>query len=256
MIFESDIGFRDRSGVGLLKLFRRMCEEGEVVETAEVRYLKWSIGEGLELWAKFEDGEPQLLPYPFYAGEARMKVALLEKTPRHNPIRADGAFRCRGSAIAGANWVAGRNPFVFDTPNYRSYDGLSLPRVCAVQLAAFAFDMTGYETEEEYDEAYPPDEEGYCWDYKHFVPACMTTPRGEGGELQIASAEISGFVKDTAILTNPITGYDFCWARVETIGGEVDVVCAPDRLSGYLVKGGIAATTCYLYGRLIEDDSN
>jgi hypothetical protein len=256
MIFESDIGFRDRSAAGLLKLFRRMCEHGEVVEAAGTKYLKWSIGEGLELWAKFKDGEPEPLPYPFYAGGARMKVALLEKTPRQKPLRSDGAFRCRGCAIDGGNWVAGRNPFVFDTPNYHIYDGLSLPRVNAAQLTAFAFEMTGYETEEEFDEAYPPDEEGFCWDYKHLVPACMTTPRGEGGELQVASAEVSGFVKDTAIITNPITGHDFCWARVETIGGEVDVVCAPDRLSGYLVKGGVAATTCYLYGRLLKDDSN
>lgn len=256
MIFESDIGFRDRSAVGLYNLFRQMCEKGEVIETTGMTYLKWSIGEGVELWAKFKDGEPEPLPYPFYAGESRMKVALLEKTARREPLRGDGAFLCRGRAIAGANWVAGRNPFVFDTPNYHIYDGLSLPRVQFVQLTAFAFNMLGYETEEEFDEAYPPDEKGYCWDYQHLVPACMITPRGECGELQVASAELSGFVKETAIITNPFTGHDFCWARVETIGGEVDVVCAPDRLSGYLVKGGIAATTCYLYGRLIKDDSN
>ncbi|MFL6336670.1 MAG: hypothetical protein ACJ754_25495 [Pyrinomonadaceae bacterium] len=256
MIFESDIGFRDWSAAGLLKLFRQMCEEGKVIETAGIKYLKWSIGEGVELWAKFKDGEPELLPYPFYAGGSRMKVVLLEKTPRLQPVCGDGAFFCRGSAIAGANWAAGRNPFVFDTPNYHIYDGLSLPRVTAVQLSAFAFEMSGYETGEEYDEAYPPDEQGFCWDYQHFVPACMATPRGEGGELQVASAEVSGWVTDTAIITNPITGHDFCWARVETVGGEVDVVCAPDRLSGYLVKGGVAVTTCYLYGRLIEDDSN
>jgi hypothetical protein len=116
--------------------------------------------------------------------------------------------------------------------------------------------MAGFENEDEYDEAYPADEQGYCWDYKHFIPALMLNPRGEGGELQSASAEVSGWVSDTAILTNPVTGLDFCWARLDTIGGEVDVVCSPDRLSGYLVKGGLAASNCYLYGRLIEDDSN
>jgi hypothetical protein len=74
--------------------------------------------------------------------------------------------------------------------------------------------------------------------------------------LQPACTEVSGFVRDTGLITNPLTGHDFCWARVDTIGGEVDVVCSPDRLSGYLVKGGIAATSCYLFGRLLEDDSN
>ncbi|HEX7313636.1 MAG TPA: hypothetical protein VF297_06930 [Pyrinomonadaceae bacterium] len=256
MIFESDIGFVDRSAVALLNLVRQVCEHGEVIETAAMKYVKWSVGEGLELWLRFKDGEPELLPYPGFAGGSRMKVALLEKTPRQEPLRGDGAFYCRGRACAGANWVAGRNPFVFDTHNYHAHDGLSLPRVCTIQLTAFAFNMTGYPTEEDFEEAYPGDEQGFCWDYKHFIPLCMTAPRHEGGELQEASAEVSGYVTDTAIITNPVTGHDFCWARLETIGGEVDVVCSPDRLSGYLVKGGLAATTCYLYGRLIDDDSN
>lgn len=238
MIFESDVGFRDTSAAAILETVRQMREHGEVVETAGMKYLKWAVGEGLELWTRFKDGAPEPFYYAYYAGEARMTVALLEKTPRREALRADGAFLCRGRGCAGAGWVAGRNPFVFDSPYYHRYDGLSLPRVGEVQLTAFAFKMKGYETEEEYDEAYPADEAGYCWDYKHFVPVCMVRPRGEGGELPEASAEVSGFVMDAGIIANPVTGHDFCWARVETVGGEVDVVCAPDRLSGYLVKGG------------------
>ena len=256
MIFESDVGFRDRSAAGALEILQRMCEHGEVVEAAGMRYLKWAVGEKLELWARFNDGSFGPLFFPYYAGDSRMKVALLEKTHRRNPLRADGAFFCRGSGCAGADWVAGRNPFVFDTLDYYRHDGLSLPRLHAVQLTAYAFEMTGYESEDEYDEANPADEEGYCWDYRHFVPLCMSTPRGEEGELQDACAEVSGYVRDTAIITNPLTGGEFCWARVETIGGEVDVVCSPERLSGYLLAGGVAVTSCYLFGRLIEDDSN
>ena len=83
------------------------------------------------------------------------------------------------------------------------------------------------------NEAYPADENGYCWDYKHFIPQCMVEPRGEGGELQDACAEISGFVRDTAIVTNPLTGYDFCWARVETIGGDVACVVTAMGVVGF-----------------------
>jgi hypothetical protein len=256
MIFESDVGFRDRSSAGILKTFLQMCEHGEVVETAGMKYLKWAVGERLELWTRFKDGNPEPLFSSYYAGEARMTVAVVEKTPRREAIHTDGAFLCRGRGCAGANWVAGRNPFVFDSLYYHRYDGLSLPRVDAVQLTGYAFEMAGYETEEEYDEAYPANEQGYGWDYKHFIPACMTQPRGEGGELPGAGAEVSGFVLDTDIITNPISGLEFCWARLETVGGEVDVVCSPDRLSGFLVKGGVAVTSCYLLGRLIPNDSN
>jgi hypothetical protein len=78
MYFEADVGFRDNSASENLKTYRQLCEHGEVVETPEMKYLRWEIGEGLELWTRFKDGSPELLPNPYYAGGARMKVALIE----------------------------------------------------------------------------------------------------------------------------------------------------------------------------------
>lgn len=256
MLYEADVGFYERDAVRHYETYKQLCKNGEVVETDGATYLKWSVGERLELWTRLEGGEPEMIFYAYYAGEARMKVALIEKAPRPRKSLSEGAFLCRGRGAAGRDWVAGRNPFIFDTPHYHSYDGLSLPRVGMIQLTGFASSMTGFEDEDEYDKAYPADAQGFCWDYKHFIPALMLGPRGEGGQLQSASAEVSGWVLNTAILTNPVTGLDFCWAKLDTVGGEVDVVCSPDRLSGYLVKGGVAATTCYLFGRLVDDDSN
>jgi hypothetical protein len=257
MIFADCVGFNGGDAASLLQTYLRMCEHGEVVEAGGFKYLKWSVGENVELWTDVKEGKPGMLFKSFYAGAARMKVALIEKTPRRDPALSDGAFLCRGCGFAGAGYVAGRNPFIFDAPDFHRYDGLSLPLIGSVQLTAFSFRMTGFEDEDAYEEAYPADDQGFCWDYKHFIPAFMLDEqRGEGGELQSAHAEVSGYVSDTGIITNPVTGQDFCWARLDTIGGEVDVVCAPDKLSGYLVKGGLAATSCYLYGRPAQDDSN
>ncbi len=256
MVYKADVGLYDGDAVRFYEIYRQLCRHGEIVEAGSMNYLKWCVGERLELWTRVKDGEPDMFFYAYYAGESRMRVALLEKMPRRKTTLSDGAFFCRGGGCAGADWVAGRNPFVFDTPHYHRYDGLSLPRVELVQLTGFAYLMTGFEGEEQYDEAYPEDANGYCWDYKHFIPACLFDPDREGGELASASAEVSGWVVDTAIVTNPITGLDFCWARLDTVGGEVDVVCAPERLSGFLVKGGLAAAECYLYGRLVEGEYN
>ncbi len=257
MIFSACVGFPRRGAAKLLETYQRMCEEGELVEAGGFKYLKWEVGERVELWADVKDGKPEMIYRTFYAGEARMKVALMERTPRRDEMLSDGAFFCRGKACESDGWVAGRNPFIFDAIDFHRYDTLSLPRVTTVQLTAFSFRMTGFEDEEAYDEAHPADDKGYCWDYKHFIPALIVDrERGEGGELQSAHAEVSGYVCDTDIITNPVTGQDFCWARLDTIGGEVDVVCAPDRLNGYLVKDGLAVTNCYLYGRPAQDDSN
>jgi len=256
MIITSSVGFRDHSTVDLYNTYMQLCENGEIFETKNVKYLRWAVGDNLELWTRVKGGEPEVHYHPCYEGDARMTVAILEKTPRRKELFSDGAFFCRSSASAGAGWVAGRAPFVFDTPYFHRYDDLQLPRLATVQVTAFAFGMKGYVDEEEFDVDYPEDEQGYCWDYKHFIPTCMIEPRGEDNELATAGAQVSGYVLDSGILTNPSTGLDFCWAKVETIGGEVDMVCAPERLSGYVVKDGILAANCYVYGRLIEDRSN
>lgn len=257
MIFAESVGFHGRGAAALYETYRGICENGELVEAGGFKYLRWAVGEHVELWTQVRDGKPEITLNYYYAGETRMRVALMEKTPRRETLLSDGAFFCRGVGFAGEGFVAGRNPFVFDTIDYHRYDSLRLPRLATVQLTACAFRLTGFEYEEDYDEAYPADAAGFCWDYKHFIPALMfDRERGEDGELQSANAEVSGLVSDTAIVTNPVTGLDFCWARLETIGGELDVVCAPDKLDGYLVKGGIAVARSYLYGRLAEDDCN
>jgi hypothetical protein len=256
MIYAGSVGFYDRGFFDHYQTFLRLCEEGELVEAGGFKYLRWSVGEQVELWTRVNDGKAEPIFQSYYAGDALMTVALIEKMPRQDLTLSDGAFLCRGGACAGAGWVAGRNPFIFDTPDFHRYDGLSLPRVSAIHLTGCAFRVTGFESEEEYDEAYPEDEKGYFWDYRHFIPALMFNPRGEGGELQSARAEVSGFVRDAGLITNPVTGLDFCWARLETVGGEIDIVCSPDKLSGFLVAGGVAVTECYLYGRLAEDVCN
>ena len=257
MLFSESLGFYDGGFASMYETFKSLCEHGEVVEIGGFKYLRWDVGERLELWTQVRDGKPEFLFSSYYAGETRMTVALIEKTPRQKALLSDGAFLCRGSGFAGADFVGGRNPFIFDTVDYHRYDGLDLPRLATVQLTAFAFRMTGYEDEEAYDDAYPTDSNGFCWDYRHFIPALMfDRERGEGGELQSANAEVSGWVEETAIITNPLTGRDFCWARLDTIGGEVDVVCSPERLEGFLVKGGVAVARSYLFGRLAVDDCN
>ncbi len=256
MLFAECLGF-DCGLAGLMETMGGLREHGEVLEAGGFKYLKWVIGDNLEISTQIKDGKPELIYNSYYTGETRMTVALIEKTPRQKTMLSDGAFLCRGRGFAGRDYVGGRNPFIFDTGEYHLYDGLELPRLSTVQLTAFGFQVTGYEDEEAYDDAYPTDANGFCWDYRHFIPELMwDKERGEGGELQAANAEVSGFVEDTAILTNPLTGIDFCWARLDTIGGELDVVCPPSRLEGFLVKGGIAVARSYLFGRLVEGECN
>lgn len=256
MTFISDIGFYDKSGYERAVTMQQMKEHGEIIRAGDASYIKWSPNEGVELWAKFTEGKIDLNLHPYFFGKSRMRVALIEKMLRSNQVISEGAFLCRNKPCMSRDWIAGGLPFVFDAPDYDLYNGLQLPKLAEVQLTAFAFQATGYEDEDEYWEANPTDEDGYGFEPEHFIPTTYTMPRGENNELQPPCAEISGTVLDTAIITNEATGRDFCWAKLRTVGGEVDMVCAPTSLEGYLVTGGIAMTNSYLTGRLIKDTSN
>lgn len=249
----ADIGFADGNGYERLKIVRQMQEEGEIIKTSNVTYLKWEPGAGVEVWSKMKGEQVDGQLHAHFRGTARMRVALIEKMARASDALSEGAFLCWSTPCQGENWISGKLPFVFDAPDYARYDSLQLPKLMEVQLTGFAFQLTGYESEEDYEEANPPDEEGYYFAARHFIPSVFTTERGENNELQACFAEISGDVLDAAIITNPATEADFCWAKVLTIGGEVDLVCAPERLDGYLVKGGVACGRVLVMGRLIEE---
>lgn len=256
MGFFSNLGFNHRDKYELLQMILHVQEHGEVIKTNHGEYLNWSIDERMKVWMKVEDNKPTNYVYPFFAGETRMRVVLLEKARRSRQAISEGAFLCRNRPYAGRNWIAGQLPFVFDIPDYDRYDHLQLPRLAEVQITASAFELKGYETEDDYLDANPPDENGYYYQAEHFIPLAAIKPLDEDNEMQSAGGEVSGFVLDTAIITNPVTESDFCWARLKTRGGEMDVVCSPSVLDGYLVAGGVAVVNAYLFGRVLEDTSH
>jgi hypothetical protein len=251
MAYLSDMGFRGGEW-DIWQNYLAIEERGELIVAGDVKYLRLAVDDRLEMWTRFADGQPDIHIHSYYRGDSRFPVVLYERTERASRLRSDGAFLCRSKPLQGDGWYAGQIPIVFDVPDYHRYDNLPLPRVSIVQLTASALGMTGYADEDEFLDAYPPDDEGYGWGARHFVPVCWTEPRGEKGELQESAAAVSGFVLDTAILTNPLTGIDFCWALVETICGVVDVVCSPNDLEGYLHKGGVATASCLLTGRILD----
>lgn len=251
MAYLSDTGFRGGEW-DIWQNYLAIEERGELIVAGDAKYLRLAVDDRLELWTRIVEGQPDIHIHSYYQGDSRFPVVLYEGTERASRLRADGAFLCRSKPLQGDGWYAGQIPIVFDVPDYHRYDTLPLPRVCIVQLTASALCMTGYADEDEFLDANPPDDEGYGWQARHFVPTCWTTPRGENGELQESAAVVSGFVLDTAILTNPLTGVDFCWALVETICGVVDVVCSPNDLEGYVHTGGVVTANCLLTGKILD----
>jgi hypothetical protein len=248
---------------------------GNPVQTPEGRYYWYTPGAGIEVWSKeVAEGELRHL-YAHFVGESRIRVGLVEKRPTANNALADGLFVAyfkhkEGEGIEtvherlryGDGTYTGVIPFVFSVPNYNWYSSVEMPIVTDVQIAAFPFELTGFETEddwidyqlEEEKKAKGPDaEEDPDADFlagASFIPSTMLFEKKSPDDFPKPTAVLSGFVLESAILTNPATGQDFSWARIETAAGDMDLVVAPELIEGYLIEGGVVAGHCYLSGRL------
>jgi hypothetical protein len=86
---------------------------------------------------------------------------------------------------------------------------------------------------------------------KSLIPSGLFTPSGKIKEPPLAEIIFNGRVVETARVANPVTGQKFYWARVHTLGGELDVVADPQIVQGNVVQDGIVNGTFWLSGRLL-----
>ncbi len=186
---------------------------------------------------------------PHYAGHARMRVGLVARMPRPESSVLDGAFHGWADPTDG-DPESGQFPFIFDVPDYELTGAVAVPSIREVQLAAFAHELQAYESEAAYNAAQTG---AIKYAAESFIPAGLFgAATNEPDATPQAHAIFTGRVLDTALVTNPATGREFCWAHVRTIGGELDMVADPDLLTGYLTKGGIVSGTFWLSGRLLD----
>jgi hypothetical protein len=243
----SDIGFRIKDNQDFMRFLTQAAQEGEVIPVGDGSYVKWSPGTGIELWVQLDREHEIIGLNPHYSGRATLRIGLTKRVPRPQGTLLDGAFYGWANPDEGEP-ETGEFPFVFDVPNYKSYDDLKLPAIVAVQVAAFAHELQGFENETAFDESQAED---MNLAVESFIPTGLFIPK-ESSEPPQAEAIFAGHILDTAILTNPATDADFLWARVSTLGGEIEVVADPEILEGSLVKGGIIKGSFWLTGRVLN----
>ncbi|MBV9210288.1 MAG: hypothetical protein JOZ52_06645 [Acidobacteria bacterium] len=270
-MFE-DIGFPLESGLSYMNLLHEMVEHGEIIRTESDAYVWWSPDKAIAVSAKIkEEGELGMLR-PHFIGESTTTVALVEKFAYQdakmadglfvaygNPQKSDGEFVSKHKSLHyGDGTYSSYLPFIFDAPDYERYADLILPALIDIKLTGFALHLYAFESEDdwvdyqlEYDTS--GEEDPYIWTGKAFVPEAMLDKREDPTRYARPKAFLAGIALDTAILTNPLTGCDFCWARLETAIGEIEVVASPSILDGYFVTDGVIAGDFYLSGHIVGE---
>ena len=242
----SAIGFSITSGEDLAALASRVAQDAERISTPLGEYLKWAPSSGEQLWLQITPDGDAMGMSAHFEGKSSMRLSVETRLarPSHTPL--DGTFLAWANPPAGA--VSGGDyPFVFDCPDAAIHTELALPATATAQIAAFAQEVSSYESERAFLAS--PAAAGMS-SSRSVIPSGLISPDGAPRNPPEPHALIAGHVLEASARINAVSGEPYWWALVESIGGTFDVVIAPDLLPAPPPAGSVLAGWYWLSGRL------
>ncbi len=243
----STIGLPVASAKDMNTLANRVGPLAEPLAASSGVYFRWSDPSGAEMWLQVNANNELIGMTPHYAGRSAVRVGLTARVPSAGPSELDGSFHGWAAPMGDAP-DTGCYPFVFDAPDYRLHEELSLPARREVQIAAFAHEIAAFETVAAYEASQTDD---LKFASQSFIPSGLFTPAGDSIVPPQARAIFAGHVLAAGEKINVLTGRAFYWALVETYGGAYDVVIDSNLLPGVPEAGGVISGSFWLSGRII-----
>jgi hypothetical protein len=243
----STIGLAIASKEDFQALVQRICPLAEGLAAPGGVYWRWTDPCGAEVWIQVNEHNQLIGANVHYAGRSSVQVSLTARIPSPGPSELDGSFH-GWAAPSGDAPDTGCYPFVFDAPDFRIHEGLAIPTREAVQIAAFAHQITMFESVAAYEAGQSGNIPLYA--SQSFIPSGLFTPAGDSRKPPLAHAIFTGHVVAAEKKINAFTGRAFYSAFVETFGGSYDVVIDPDLLPGLPAPGGVISGSFWLSGRI------
>jgi hypothetical protein len=244
----STIGIPVTSNDEFIEYLKRSYEYGEKIKTDKGTYLKWELGNGVELWGQIDTSNNPIGLNPYFKGQSRTRVKVESLVYSEDNTVLDGAFR--GWASCDNDDIDGTYPFVIDVPNMAMYENIKIPQFLEFQITAFAHEIKAYSDDEEFNTSQNGE---LKFAAESFIPSGLFSPNGESTTPPEALAIFNGHIVDVEELINPITNNRFLWTLVKTLGAEYDVVIDPSILKGELKVGGVISGSFWLTGVIISD---
>jgi hypothetical protein len=243
----SALGFHVSSGEDLAALASRVAERADTIDARAGQYLKWAPPSGEQLWLQVKRNGDAMGMNPHFEGRSEVRVAIEARVTRdaHTPL--DGTFLAWANPHADGR-PGGEYPFAFDCPDAAIHEDVELPVVTVAQIAAFAQQLTVYESPGDYQAAART--QGLPFGSRSFIPSGLISPSGEPVTPPESHALIAGHVLEAAARRNSVTGEPFNWALIDTAGGTFDAVIDPALVSAPLVRGNVVSGWFWLSGRL------
>lgn len=242
----STIGFPISSEEEFTTLLKNVVPHSTQINVERGHYLFWNSNAGVELWLQFDRNNNFIGVNPHYSGKSIVKVALVEKINREDDTELDAAFYGWANP-SDKNFEKGDYPFVFDLPDFQTYSDLNMPEVLEIQVAAFAHELSIYESSEAFENSQDTEPK---FASKSFIPSGLFTTNGQNNTSQ-AYAIFSGHILEVEKKTNKQSGASFYSILVDTLGGLYDVVVDPTLIAQPPTVGNIVSGTFWLSGRLL-----
>jgi len=242
----STIGLPVASEEDMNALANRVGPLAEPLAAPNGVYFRWSDPSGAELWLQVNANNEVIGMNPHYAGRSAVRVGLTARLPSAGPSELDGSFHGWADPADDVP-ETGCYPFVFDAPDYRLHEELSLPARSEVQIAAFAHEIAAFESVAAYEASQTGDLKLAS---QSFIPSGLFTP-ADSTVPTPAQAIFAGHVLAADEKINVLTGGAFYWTLVETLGGAYDVVIDSTLLPGVPAVGGVISGSFWLSGRIM-----
>lgn len=247
----SSIGFSISSGEDLAALASSVTDEAERISTPRGEYLKWAPPSGEQLWLQISPEGDAMGLNAHFAGKSSIRLGVEARVARPTYTPLDGAFLAWANPPPGAA-TGGDYPFAFDCPDAATHLKLPLPAVVTAQVAAFAQQVSVYESPGAFASAQAA--EGFSSPSRSFIPSGLISPAGEPVTPPEPHALIAGHVLEASPRVNTLSGTQYWWALVETVGGSFDVVIDAELLSECPRTGNVLSGWFWLSGRLLTGE--
>jgi len=232
----------------LESLLHRALGRGTVIAAPHGDYHVWTPGAGAELWVNLYrlEGERRELAgaNPHFAGDARLH-AIVEGVERNPDFALEGEIYAWASPQGDEH---GLYPFSASVPDFdASLAARDVPFRTELAIAGFAHDVRWWPSDAAYRQWLRDEPTGFA--ATSFIPIGLF---GDNTGRARSQGIVSGTIRAAESRINPATERAFWRMRIETYGGEIDVLAAPDVVAGEPPVGGVMRATCWLTARVVE----
>ncbi len=248
----SDIGFPTPDEQAVNEMIMHVMEFAKPIQCRQGFYLKFSDASGAEIYLQGNPNQELVGFNPHFAGTSRRQVGLTRAIERDSS-ELDGGFHGWANPSDSELEASGEYPFVFDVPDFRLVEIEKFPVVKEIQLTAFASnDFKVFTSEQGY---FDSQESELKYASKSFVPSGLfSTDENDEIDLNVVRpiGKFAGEIKQFDLRTNQLSGENFYWFLIETLGGEIDVVADPKFVPEQPKIGGIVSGQFWLSGRIYD----